>query len=340
MVDLDVVEGNVRRMQYLARSSGKALRPHAKTHKSLLLARLQLEAGAVGVCAQKVSEAEVFVKGGVRDVLVSNEVLGSNKARRVAELNSLGSRVGVAVDSVRGVEVLENAASDLSVEVPVLLDVDVGMHRCGVSPGNASSVLAAISKARHLKLEGLMGYDGHSGSLSAESREWEVRRGWRTLEEVSRQAGSVGLRVEVISVGGTPTAHLWAGTEATELQPGTYVYNDAHQVELGVAREEEVSAFVVAQVVSSSGGRAVLDVGTKGVSVDQGYPLVVSHPGATVASMSEEHTVLTAQLRLEERVVLVPRHVCPTVDLWDEFVAFRGGRAVGKVRVDARGKKW
>jgi D-serine deaminase-like pyridoxal phosphate-dependent protein len=349
LVDLDRVERNLDRMQSLANSNGKALRPHAKTHKSVALAHAQVRRGAAGICAQKVGEAQVFALGGLRDILISNEVLGSPKARRIAGLISAGHRISVAVDSVKGIKVLEDAAEEFGVEVQVLLDVDVGMHRCGVDPNDVSlvrGIVKALRNSHRVRLEGLMGYDGHTSRIrDGREREEEVRRGWMDLMRVAKVIKEEGGEVNTISVGGTPSAHIWANLEGvTELQPGTYIYNDVHQVELGVASIEDVAALVLAQVISKGQDRVVLDVGTKGVAVDQGvYPEVVSHEGVKVVSMSEEHAVLKGEgvkgMELEERVVLAPYHVCPTIDLWDEATLVKGGKAVGVLRIDARGRK-
>ncbi|MCY0860067.1 MAG: hypothetical protein OWQ54_06510 [Sulfolobaceae archaeon] len=201
-----------------------------------------------------------------------------------------------------------------------------------------------MKKSPHVIFKGFMGYDGHTASIKEfEKREEAVDSAYDILLQVKREFERGGLTPEVISVGETPSASIWATKEeVTELQPGTYIFYDIHQVELGVTDIDHVSAYVLSQVISKGEDRAVLDVGYKGVGIELGvYPTVISHKSLKVTSMSEEHTVLRGDPLpgLEERIALVPYHICPTVDLWDEAVLVDKDRVITRLRIEARGKK-
>lgn len=345
VIDLDKTMRNIREMQELANKYGKKLRPHVKTHKIPYLAHLQVSQGAVGICTQKVSEAEVFAKAGINNILISNEVLGRDKIRKVFELINLGKKIMVAVDSTLGIQELEEIGKGYSLSIDILVDVNVGMNRCGISPKESDEIIEELRKTTHVNFVGFMGYDGHTANIrDINERKIAVDKGLEILMEVNKKFKAKGFTADIISVGGTPSAALWAEKEEiTELQPGTYVFYDIHQVELGVTDINHISAFVVSQVISRSEDKVVTDVGYKGIGIELGmYPTVVSHQGLKVKSMSEEHTVLTGDRlpQLEERVVMIPYHICPTVDMWDEAIVIKNGKEIGKLRIEARGKKY
>lgn len=221
VADVDKVRANIERMQRLANANGKKLRPHAKTHKLPLVALWQVEAGAVGICVQKTEEAEVMVKHGVRDVFVSNEVIGVQKTDRLAALASM-AKISVAVDSELGVEQLSRSARSHGVEIGIYVDVDVGMHRCGVDPERAGTLANLTSKSPSLYFVGVMGYDGHSFKpLGNAERSKIVMESNKVVQKAVHEIRGKGMEVDVVSVGGTPSAPIWAElADVTELEPG------------------------------------------------------------------------------------------------------------------------
>ncbi|WP_197490524.1 alanine racemase [Saccharolobus sp. A20] len=347
VIDYGKTIRNIKEMQALANKSGKRLRPHAKTHKIPYLAHLQINEGAVGICAQKVSEAEVFAKSGINDILISNEVLGEKKIRKIFELINLGNKISVAVDSHIGIRELETIGKEYSNYVEVLVDVDVGMNRCGVNVNDNNSlekIVDSLKNSPHVLFKGFMGYDGHTANIKdLKLRAEAVEKGYQDILKIKRLFEKKGLHADIVSVGGTPSASLWAlKEEINELQPGTYVFYDIHQVELGVTDIDHISAYVLSQVISRAEDRVVLDVGYKGITIEQGiYPTVVSHKWLAVKSMSEEHTVLKGSPLpdYEEKVQLIPYHVCPTIDLWDEAILVNNDKVITSLKIEARGKK-
>jgi len=347
VIDLDQTKRNIRKMQEIASKNKKALRPHSKTHKIPYLARLQIEEGAVGVCVQKVAEAEVMFEGGVTDILISNEVVDKRKCDRVAKIASEGGRITVAVDSLIGAKNLSESAAHYGVTIPVLIDVNVGMNRCGVDPENVLSFYRQLKEFPNIKVVGLMAYDGHVIDPNPSKREEMVEAEYKSITNIFKELKKLDENIRILSVGGTPTAEFWAQLdEVTELQPGTYVFCDIHYSELGVCTLEEISMGVVAQVMSmKEGKRIVLDAGYKAVSLDQGvYPIAVNEHGIVgkVVSMSEEHTVIKPEQKsvtIGSKVLLLPYHACTTTDMWDHAWIFEGDKPPIKIPISARGKR-
>jgi 3-hydroxy-D-aspartate aldolase len=350
VLDLDAYERNLDRMAALAASSEVALRPHAKMHKSPLVTLDQVARGAVGACVQKVAEAEVLVRGGVEDVLVSNEVVGVSKVDRLAAV-ARQARIGVCVDDAAQVEALATAATAHGVELRVLVEVDVGAGRCGVVAGpDAVRLAAQVASAPGLVFGGLQGYHGVAQHLRTyEERAGAVRSAAGLLRETMRLLDEAGLACAVVSGGGTGTADLdvTAGVW-TELQVGSYAFMDADYAR-NIDRDGtpvhtyEQALFVLTTVMSAARpGVAVVDAGLKALAVDSGLPLVHDRPGVDYAGASDEHGTLTvapgtAAPRLGERLLLVPGHCDPTVDRFDWYVGVRAGRVESVWPVAARG---
>jgi D-serine deaminase-like pyridoxal phosphate-dependent protein len=342
----DTVKRNIARMQVLADGHGKRLRPHSKTHKLPLVAKWQVEAGAVGICVQKTSEAEVMVNGGIRDVFVSNEVIGQRKTDRLANLATKG-KISVAVDSKLGVQQLAQSAKSGGVEIGVYLDVDVGMHRCGVGPEDVAELAKQVSESSNLHLVGVMGYDGHSfRPLVDIERRKIVAESRAALQSALHEVKREGIGLEVISVGGTPSTPIWAEfEEVTELQPGAYVYNDVMQMERGVSKEHCAVTLTGTVMSKTSSDQAVVDAGSKSFAVDFGrYPVPVQDIGGEVVGLSEEHAVLKSKdqpLRVElgDRLDFIPYHICTFIDLWDQIQLCRKGEVVSTLTIEARGAR-
>jgi len=348
LVDLDALEANIGRMAKAVEGSSVRLRPHAKSHKCAQIARAQIAAGAVGVCAQKVSEAEALVAGGVADVLVTNEIVGRQKVARLARL-AHEAKVAVLADDAGNVAELDAAARAGRVRLDVLIEIDVGAHRCGIEPGAPALALAkAIAGCRNLRFAGLHAYHGAAQHLrSAPERRAAVAAAAESARMTQALIEGAGIACETITGAGTGTFLLESASRVfNEIQPGSYVFMDAdysrNAWEEGWPRFEQ-SLFVLATVMSTPApGRAVVDAGLKASSVDSGMPLVHERPGVEYTKASDEHGVLKIAAgakapRLGEKLLLVPGHCDPTVNLYDWFVCVRKGKVEALWPVTARG---
>jgi D-serine deaminase-like pyridoxal phosphate-dependent protein len=351
VLDLDAFEGNLRRLPERLAGKPVKLRPHAKTHKCPVIALKQIALGAVGVCCQKVSEAEAMVHGGVPDVFVSNEIVGAPKLRRLAAL-ARAARVATCVDDASQVGALDDAARAFDVRLSVLVEVNMGGDRCGVEPGEPALRLAeAIGRAKHLAFGGLQAYHGSAQHL----RSFAERRG--AIAQATERAGRTralleanGIACPVVTGAGTGTFALEAASGVyNELQCGSYVFMDAdYGRNLGEDgapnRDFEHSLFVWTTVMSRpTDDRAILDAGLKALSVDSGMPVLHGFDdGVEYARASDEHGKVlvkrpTNRLRIGDKIKLIPGHCDPTVNLYDWYVGVRDGRVEAVWPITARG---
>ncbi len=351
VIDLDPFERNLRRLADRVRGTGVRLRPHAKTHKCPVIALKQIELGAVGVCVQKVSEAEAMVYGGVRDVLVTNEVVGRQKLRHLMALAHT-ARVGVCVDDPLQIADLEAAASEAGLaSLPVHVEINMGGNRCGVEPGRPALDLARrIGETRHLSFAGLQAYHGSAQHLRGWSERQQAIAGAVDKAAMTRDLLLAhGIACPNITGAGTGTFEFEAGSGVyTELQCGSYIFMDADygrnlDPDGAPTRAFEPSLFVWATVMSRpTEERAIVDAGLKALAFDSGPPSVWDEPAATYERASDEHgrlaiTAATNRLKLGDKVRLVPGHCDPTVNLYDWYVAVRGERVEAVWPITARG---
>jgi D-serine deaminase-like pyridoxal phosphate-dependent protein len=342
VIDMDIAEANIKTLQANANRIGATVRPHVKTHKSPYWALKQIEAGAVGVCAAKLGEAEAMVEGGVRDILIANEIVGDDK---IARLMSVAARakLRVAVDSGEVVAALSRAATRTGVEVGVLVDLNVRLNRCGVEPGKPAADLALqVSDSPGLRFDGVMGYEGHIAPGPDGKGGEEMSRFLTKLEAGIESVEKAGLPVGVVSGGGTCTYKTTgAHPRVTELQCGTYIFNDGAYI--NEAPEFKNALYLMSRVISKAApDRAVIDIGLKSVSVDSGLPLVVDMPGAKLERLSEEHGSLTLEgeaksLRLNDRVKVLPMHGDTTINIHSHYFCVRKGVLESVVPIAARG---
>jgi len=339
VVDADVLDANVAAMAAFARDHGLVLRPHAKTHKSPDVARLQLDAGAVGLTVATVSEAEVFAAAGCSDLFVAYPLWVD--AAKGARLRALAGSVAVTV----GVDSVEGARA-LAAQLPgatVLVEVDSGQHRSGVAPSGAG-LLAESAAHAGLDVRGVFTFPGHSYSpgVAADVAAEESA----ALRTAVASLTEHGVETLVASGGSTPSARAADDGVLTELRPGVYVFGDAQQWELGTIEPTAVALTCVATVVSHAGGHLVLDSGSKALGADRagwatGYGRLLDHPDARIIALSEHHAVVSwpdqPLLPLGSRVRVVPNHVCNAVNLTDELLVTRGGETVDAWPVAARG---
>lgn len=344
VVDERIRERNLRRMQESANAHGLRLRPHAKTHKSAFVALRQVACGAVGVTAATMREAGVFADAGVRDILIAHPPVGGPKLRRLHELAARVERLAVAIDTVE-------VAVGLPHSVEVLWEVDTGLHRLGTAPGEPTveAVERLLSAIDPTHFRGLMTHGGHS-YRARDDRELVAASEDEShgLVETASLLRARGVEVRELSVGSTPTAHhVEVAKGITEMRPGTYVYGDANQVSLGTQALEDCALVVVATIVSRPDAqRAVIDAGSKAIPADlrvgglKGYGIVEGHPELSLDRMSEEHGVLVSEaaidLRVGDRVAVIPAHACTTVNLHPALLVVGEGETRWEP-VDARG---
>ena len=350
VIDLDAFEANLDTMAALLAPTGVKLRAHAKTHKSPVIARLQMVRGAVGNCVQKVAEAEILAWGGIPDILVSNEVVGPAKLARLCALSRI-AKVAVCADDAGQIAAIEVAARDAGIRMTVLVEIDVGAGRCGVQPGPDAVALATrIATSKHLMFGGLQAYHGSAQHKRTPTERRTLIGGAidasrRTVEQLRQQ----GLDCAIVGGAGTGTFPIESTSGVyTEMQAGSYVFMDADYARNLDESGAPVSTFrhalfVLSTVMSQSqAGVAVLDAGHKAVAVDSGLPTVWQRPDIRYTSASDEHGKLqfgseTAAPKVGEKLRLVPGHCDPTVDRFDWYVGVRNGRVECLWPVAARG---
>lgn len=338
VVDLDVLQRNIARVQHLCAEARVGNRPHIKTHKCVEIARLQRDGGAFGITCQKLGEAEVMADAGLDDILISYNLLGETRVGRLKRLNER-AKVTVAADNPTVVDGL--AAAGLgSRPLSVVVECDTGRKRAGVeTPREAIGLARRIASTDELSFAGLLLYP-------LPDRVAEARR---FFEEVQAGLREHGLSAAMVSTGGTPyLPHLGEIPGATEHRAGTYIFNDRMQMAAGVATLADCALSVYTTVVSRAGEtRGILDAGSKVLTTDQGgldgHGLILDYPEARIGGLAEEHGFLdltrtNARPVVGEVVRVVPNHVCVTVNTQDRLIAVRDGRVVGEYKVAARGR--
>jgi D-serine deaminase-like pyridoxal phosphate-dependent protein len=353
-IDLDVVHANVGRAAAAAAEAGVALRPHAKTHKLPQIAAMQLEAGAAGIQVAKLGEAEVMVESGVEDILVGYPIVGEVKLARLVAL-ARRARISTVLDSLEVAEGVSAAVAAAGLTIPVLLEVDTGLHRLGLPPGAAAADLAErVASLPAIDLRGVFTHEGHVYGLGRDAAEKEelTRAACAAAVETAAELRRRGLPAPVVSVGSAGTFRFAIHCPGvTELRPGTYVFNDRSQLAQGSATEDDLAAFIVTTIVGRPArDRLVVDAGSKVLSSDRmlvatppaSFGRVLGRDGWDVVRLSEEHGILEvppgAEARIGDRVAIVPNHVCPTINLASFVSVVEGGELVGRWPVAARGK--
>lgn len=348
LIDLDILARNIARMQDRARAAGVKLRPHAKTHKSPEVGRMQIAAGASGLTLAKTSEAEVFAAHGFEDIFLGYPIFGADKARRLLALADR-IRLTVGVDSVEGARSLGDVFHAAGRELAVRLKIDSGFRRVGVRPEDAVAMARRIAGLPGIRFAGIFTHagQGYAGPTPEDAARTGSEEG-RIVVAAAEAVRAAGLPVDDVSLGSTPTARagmVVAGV--TECRPGSYVFNDRSQVALGSAEPDDCAMTVLATVVSvPARDRAVVDAGSKTLSTDpmrptaDGNGLVVG-TASRVARASEEHGVIAVadgeSFRVGQRVRILPNHTCAVSNLHDRLVAIRGNTVEGELRVAARG---
>jgi D-serine deaminase-like pyridoxal phosphate-dependent protein len=347
VVDLERMRGNIDRLQDELDRRGIALRPHAKTHKSVRIARLQLEAGARGLTVGTLGEAEVFAAAGLTDLFVAYPVWADGpRAARLRVLSDVAPGLRVGVDSVDGAGRLGAAVAGADRRLRVLVEIDPGNARTGVVGGAAAIEVAAAARRAGLVVEGVFSHGGHAyrpGAAAAAGAD-EVR----SLAEAAAALETDGFEVAVVSAGSTPTRLTAATGRVTEIRAGTYVLGDRQQAILGAIPADGCALAVAATVVSSFPDRIVLDAGAKSLTKDRpdwvvGFGAIAGYPDLVIERLSDYHAVVTVPAgaprpALGEVVAVIPNHVCPVVDLFDRLMVVSADGSVADWPVDARGR--
>lgn len=356
VLDLDALERNIRKMGDYAKAHGMRHRVHGKMHKSVDVARLQEKlGGAIGVCCQKVSEAEVFARGGIKDILVSNQVRDPAKIDRLARMpKTYGCRATVCVDDLANVAQLSAAANRHGSTIECFIEMDVGAGRCGViGADKVVEIAQAIAAAPGLKFTGIQAYQGAMQHMEKYAdRKAKLDAAVALVKTAIASLEAVGLKPEIVSGGGTGS-YTFESTSGVynELQCGSYAFMDADygrildkdgkRIDQG---EWENALFVLTQVMSHVRvDRAICDAGLKAQSVDSGLPTIYGREGVEYIKCSDEHGVIAdpqGALKVGERLKLVPGHCDPTANLHDWYVGVRKGRVEVLWPVSARGKSY
>jgi D-serine deaminase-like pyridoxal phosphate-dependent protein len=340
LTDLDAMESNLQRMAGFFADKRCKLRPHFKNHKVPLFAWKQLRAGAIGITCATLREAEILVHHGVDSILIANEIAGEAKTARLAELSKLASVI-VAIDNFNTVKDLGLAQRNCNSQIEVVVDIDIGLGRCGVAPGEAALELAKCALAEGLKFRGIMGYDGHFQVMPpSPERDQQVRFGSKSLVDSAALIQAAGIPVSIVSTGGTGT-HAVSGEfpDITEIQAGSYLLMDTIYVNRGASFRRSLT--VLATVISTRGsGHAVIDCGVKAISGERGLPTVKDKSGVSVTALHAEHGLLQLQadsqvsLEVGQRIELWVLYSDATVNLHSALYGVRHGKVEEVFRIE------
>ena len=346
IVDLDIMERNLRRVADYCVEHNLRLRPHTKTHKSTFLARKQLALGAVGLTVAKVGEAEVMLGAHPKDLLVAFPVVGEPKLRRLAEISRI-TQVTVALDSLAAASHLSQAAVTAGIEFGVLIEMDVGLGRVGVLPSEALALAREVAALPNIRVRGLTFYPGHI----REQNERAIAELSSTVESVRNEFESAGMTPEIVSGGSTPLlfrSHEIAGL--SEIRPGTYLFNDMNTVGSGGCALEDCAASMLVTVVSHTNGtRMIVDGGSKTFSSDRDslggatFGRFIDAPESVFHKMNEEHGFIDIReasrpFEIGQKTRVIPNHICVAVNLHEFVYGVRGDTVEEVWKVEARGK--
>jgi D-serine deaminase-like pyridoxal phosphate-dependent protein len=336
VLDLDRFEANLDKMSRFTRERGIALRPHAKTHKCVNIARRQLDKGAIGICAATIAEAEVLARGGIRGLLITGEMVGEPKMSRLMRLMSNAPDTMVVVDNVLNVDELQRAAAAAGVHLTVLIDLDIGQNRTGAQPGEPALRLAErITSAKNLALKGICAYAGHAAHVVGfDERRASSQRAIAHALATRDLLLKNGHNVEILSGASTGTYNIDADIRGmTEMQSGSYVFMDVEYRKIGgksgaVYEDFAPALCVLSTVIHRSGNKAIVDAGIKAFATDRGFgPEPLGMTGVKYEFAGDEHGRLLLeeeQIQLGDRLRFIIPHCDPTVNLYDRFFCLRG----------------
>ncbi|TVY65607.1 D-threonine aldolase [Lachnellula suecica] len=348
IVDLDIMESNIRKLMDLLQPLGVNIRPHLKTTKSPVLAKKLIAAGAKGGCVAKLSEGEVMAAAGVDDILITCEIIGAVKVRRLVELFRKHRKIQIVVDSEVGATAINAALEEAGIEerIQVLIDLDVGLQRTGVAPELALGLARHVATLGRLKLIGVQGYEGHLQHVHGrEERERECRASMAILTGTAALLKENGFDIQVVTTGGTGTAEFCATTPGiTEVQPGSFIFMDSdYRNAVGSYFSHSLTVLSTVISKSTSARRVTIDAGLKTLTTDSGFAEAKGMEGVTYTPMGDEHGWLEwgedgSDIPIGTRVEMIPSHIDPTVNLHDFYYAYRNGVIEEIWPVATRGK--
>jgi D-serine deaminase-like pyridoxal phosphate-dependent protein len=352
LLDLDKLEANIKDMSEFAAENNLAIRPHIKTHKSVKIAKMQMEAGAIGITVAKISEAEVMVAGGINDILVAYPISKQQKIHRVLRLLSKGVNLKIAVDHIEQLKYLQKDLEHSPFVLEVWIKVNSGLDRCGVESVEEVIKLAQAVFLSKIKLGGIFTHAGHSyaAKTQEEIRQIAIQEG-NVVAESAIECERVGIPIPIRSVGSTPT-YRYSGliNGINEVRPGNAVFFDHIQVGLGSTTIEKCALTILSSVVGVYSNRIVIDAGSKTLCLDKGahgnetvkgFGSIINHQEIMIERLSEEHGIgnikSSTTLKRNDAVEIIPNHACTVVNQFDHYIIHRAGRVVDSWNVDARG---
>ncbi|RGP66598.1 putative amino acid aldolase or racemase [Fusarium longipes] len=346
IVDLDIMEANIRKLMDRLLPTGRNIRPHLKTTKSAIIAKKLVAAGAKGGCVAKLSEAEAITAAGFTDLLITCEIVGLPKVKKLVELFKKNRSLRIVVDDADAATAINDALAKSGIEeqLNVLIDLDVGLHRTGVKPEGALHLARHVDTLKHLRLIGIQGYEGHLQHLhDFEDRKTQCLDSMKTLTKTAEELRKEGFNIEVVTTGGTGTADFCATVPGvTELQPGSFIFMDTdYRNAIGAYYSHSLS--FLATVISKQGERQVtIDTGLKTLTTDSGLS-ECKDQRYRYNQLGDEHGSLawdegTTPLKVGDRIEMIPSHIDPTVNLHDYYYAHRNGIIEEIWPVDSRGK--
>lgn len=351
LVDLDILDSNLRKKADQARHAGVRLRPHTKTHKSIWLAKEQLKYGASGITVAKLGEAEVMADGGIDDILIAFPIVGARKLERLRRLIERGIKVTVSTDNVDVAKGLSDLGEAMGRKVSLYVDVNTGLGRCGLEPGDPTvQLVKQIAAMPGVEVVGLMTHSGHAyGKVTQEDIRIIARNEADDLVRTKELLEQEGISIREVSVGSTPTSdYISEQKHATEMRPGAYVFGDRSQIATGNITEENCAMHVIATVVSiPRQGTVIVDAGSKTFGSDvnphlPGYATLRGNPDIYLEKLSEEHGNVRVPESMEfaigDVLQFIPNHCCATTNLHDRLIGVRNGQVECEIKVDARGK--
>ena len=345
LVDLDVFEQNIRACFAALEGKKVTVRPHLKTGKSSIIAHKLLGAGAVGICVAKLGEAEVMAAAGIEDILITTELVGERKLERLVKLLENHKRIKLVIDNLEAATALNSALEIAGLMVEVLIDVNVGQNRCGIEPQDALLLALELQKLEQLKLIGLQGYEGHlQHDRSLEHRRETCLTAMNKLGDVVSELEHHGFEMRIVSTGGTGTYTFCAEhPRVTEVQAGSFIFMDTDY--LATPGLPFLSALsVLSTVISIKESRAIIDAGFKSLSTDSGFAQPKNLPGWTYSPAGDEHGLLektdpnASNLKIGDRIELIPSHIDTTVNLHDLYHPYRNGIFEQPWAIETRGK--
>ncbi|MFX0056806.1 MAG: alanine racemase [Candidatus Hodarchaeota archaeon] len=345
VLNFDIMQKNIETMANFVKENKVNLRPHLKTAKLPIIAHMILKAGgAKGIAVAKVGEAEVFVQSGIDDILIANQVIDPDHIKRLIMLNRY-ALVRCAVDSKKNVLDLSKYATRANIELEVLMEINLGLGRAGVDPGEPALELAKfIQETPGVKLVGLQGYEGHlTPMMNLEQKELMTNECMKKIVETKKLLSKNGFNVDYVSTSGSAT-YMYAAKfeDVSEIQPGTYVFSDEHLHRVNPIFEPAVT--VLSTIQNQTGKKEfTLDAGTKAIPIGDGKPIIKDHPKIKFRVMNEEHTQLKAigsDFKIGQKLELIPAHVCITINLYDYVHVIKNNEYIGKWEILARGKNY